>query len=267
MKQITFLLCAIGLLLLSSCSSPRPTLSVFKDLQEIGDGSINLPDYDIKLQPQDELYITVNSSEPIATAPYNLPMGNPALREELQIAQTPKQQTYIVDKEGNINFPHLGKIHVEGLTVAQLTELLTERISKEVHDPIVRVELVNFTVNVLGEVRQPTKVRVSGERFSILDALASAGHMTEYGDRTNVLVVREENGKAVYHKIDLTKSDVVSSPFFYLQQNDVVMVSPTAVKESNSRYDSNSSYKMQVVSTIVSGASVIASLIIALTVK
>ena len=91
--------------------------------------------------------------------------------------------------------------------------------------------------------------------------------MTEYGDRTNVLIVREKDGKAVYHKVDLTKSDIVSSPYFYLQQNDVVMVSPTPVKESNSRYGTNSSYRMQVVSTIVSGASVIASLIIALTVK
>ena len=188
MKQITLLLCAIGLFILSSCSSQKPTLSVFKDLQEIGDGSIDLPDYEIKIRPQDDLYITVTSMDPSATAPYNLPMGNPAVREELQMAQTPRQQTFIVDKEGNI-------------------------------------------------------------------------------DRTNVLIVREKDGKAVYHKVDLTKSDIVSSPYFYLQQNDVVMVSPTPVKESNSRYDTNSSYRMQVVSTIVSGASVIASLIIALTVK
>ena len=267
MKQITLLLCAIGLFILSSCSSQKPTLSVFKDLQEIGDGSIDLPDYEIKIRPQDDLYITVTSMDPSATAPYNLPMGNPAVREELQMAQTPRQQTFIVDKEGNINLPQLGKIHVEGMTPTQLVDYLTERISKDVKDPVVRVELINFTVNVLGEVRQPAKVRVTGERFSVLDALAAAGHMTEYGDRTNVLIVREKDGKAVYHKVDLTKSDIVSSPYFYLQQNDVVMVSPTPVKESNSRYDTNSSYRMQVVSTIVSGASVIASLIIALTVK
>lgn len=267
MKRINLLLCVLGIFLLSACNAQKPTLAVFKDLQETGDGSITLPDYDIRLRPQDELLITVTSVEPAATAAYNLPLSNPATREGIQISTTPRQQTYIVDKEGNINFPQLGRIHVEGMTTLELTKYLTERISREVNDPMVRVELLNFTVDVLGEVRQPSKVRVTGERFSILDALASAQHMTEFGDRTNVLVLREENGKATYHTLDLTKSDVVTSPYFYLQQNDVVMVSPTPTRESNSRYDTNNSYRMQVVSTIVSGASVIASLIIALTVK
>ncbi len=126
---------------------------------------------------------------------------------------------------------------------------------------------MNFTVDVVGEVRKPAKIKVSTERFSILDALASAEHMTEYGDRTNVLVIREKDGKAEYHTLDLTKSDVVSSPYFYLQQNDVVMVAPTKARESNARYDTNNSYRMQIVSTIVSACSVIASLVIALAIK
>lgn len=268
MKKIALFLCVLALLVTSSsCSMRKPTLAVFKDLQGLADGSIPLPDYEIKLRPQDELFISVSSTEPSATAPYNLPLSNPGTRDAMLLSQTPKQQTYIVNQNGDINFPELGVIHVEGLTTMQLAESLTERISREVKDPLVRVELVNFTVDVVGEVRKPAKIKVSTERFSILDALASAEHMTEYGDRTNVLVIREKDGKAEYHTLDLTKSDVVSSPYFYLQQNDVVMVAPTKARESNARYDTNNSYRMQIVSTIVSACSVIASLVIALAIK
>lgn len=267
MKRFKYLLYLAALLLVCSCSSTKPTLTMFEDLESAGSGSMVLNDYQLKIRPQDELVITVNSTDAFASAPYNLPLVNPAPTEELLLASTPRQQSYVVDANGDINFPVLGKLHVAGMTTLQLTEMLTERISQDVKDPVVNVTLINFSVNVVGEVAKPAKIRVNNQRFSILDALASAGHMTEFGDRTNVLVIREENGKAEYHKIDLTKSDVTSSPYYYLQQNDVVMVQPTSVKESNARYDTNNAYKIQVVSAIVSGASVIASLVIALTVK
>lgn len=254
-------------LMLASCSTQKPVLTVFKDLQPNGAGEIQLEESNITIRPQDELMITVTSTVPSASAPYNLPLSNPAKQGELKMSHTPSQQTYVVNKDGDITFPVLGKIHVGGLTTMELTDELAQRIAKDVKDPVVRVELVNFGVNVLGEVRNPGRVEVQGERFSLLDALAAAGHLTEYGDRTNVLLIRENDGKAEYHYIDLTKSDVVSSPYYYLQQNDVVMVSPTPTRESNSRYDTNNSYRMQVVSTIVSAASVIASLVIALTIK
>ncbi len=240
---------------------------MFTDTRGTSDEFIGLGETNIKIRPNDELLITVTSSQPEATAYYNLPLANPAKRDVITLSSQPQIQTYIVDTKGNIDFPILGSLHVEGLTTTQLKEELTRRISADVKDPVVRVELVNFTVNVIGEVAHPGRVPVHNERFSILDALSSAGSLTEFGDRTNVLLIREEDGKAQYHYIDLTKSDVVSSPYYYLQQNDVVMVSPSATRESNARYDTNNSYKIQVVSAIVSGASVIASLIIALTVK
>ena len=91
--------------------------------------------------------------------------------------------------------------------------------------------------------------------------------MKKYGDRSNVLVIREENGKATYHYINLNKSDVMTSPYYFLRQNDVVVVSPNKVRQDNSKYNNNNAYKLQVTSTIVSACSVIASLVIALTVK
>lgn len=267
-KSIIYGGIAALLLMATSCSAPKPNLKVFNDLSTTTQGSIPLPDYKITIEPQDELMITVSSIDPNATAPYNLPLSNPATQSSLKVQTTPSQQTYIVDEAGNINFPILGTIHVEGLTTTALAEQLTNRIKADVTDPLVRVELVNFNVNVIGEVQHPGRYRGTQQRYSLLDALAQAGYLTEYGDRTNVLVIREnDNGQADYHYIDLTKSDVIKSPYYYLKQNDVVVVAPTEVRESNARYDTNASYRMQVVSTIVSGASVIASLIIALTVK
>ncbi|MDE5838750.1 MAG: polysaccharide export protein, partial [Paramuribaculum sp.] len=113
----------------------------------------------------------------------------------------------------------------------------------------------------------PRTVEVKSERFSIFDALASAGDMTEYGRRDNVTVIRETPEGLVYHRLDLTNPDVISSPYYYLHQNDVVIVDPNRVRESNARYNTNNSYKLSVISTIVSAVSVIASLVIALAVR
>ena len=108
---------------------------------------------------------------------------------------------------------------------------------------------------------------MSGNRITILDALAKAGDLTEYGERSNVLIIREENGQRTYAHVDLNSSDLLTSPYYYLQQNDYIYVSPNKIKQANSKYNTNNSYKLSVTSTIVSACSVIASLIIALAVK
>lgn len=264
LKHITTI--AAAGMLMASCSTPKPALTVFKDLETNVDGSLPVEVKQLTVKPHDELLINVSSTEPTATAQYNPPLTNPA-RVGTLMSPTPSQMTYIVSDNGDIDFPVLGRLHVAGMTTQAIASMIEKRVEADVKDPLVIVQLLNFKVNVLGEVARPGSVASKSERFTILDAIASAGYLTEYGDRTNVLLVREENGKAEYHHIDLTKSDVVSSPYYYMQQNDVVMVAPTQTRESNARYDTNASYRMQVVSTIVSAASVIASLVIALTVK
>ena len=158
-------------------------------------------------------------------------------------------------------------MHVAGLSTQELTKELETRISKDVENPIVRVQLVNFRINVLGEVKKPGAISVNKERYSILDALADAGDLTEYGERSNVLLIREVDGKRIYHRLNLNNSEVLSSSYFYLQQNDVVYVEPNEIRRENAKYNQNNSFKISVVSTIVSACSVIASLIIALAVK
>lgn len=249
----------------SSCKTPQ-SLAYIENADSLKVSTLSL-DYAVKIRKADELIITVNSIVPEATSAFNLPLINPSTGNEMKMSSTPQNQSYIVDTEGNIQFPIIGKIHAAGMTTLELKNYLTERISKEVDDPVVRVQLGNFRVNVLGEVKDAGAIEVKSERFSIFDALAAAGDMTEYGERTNVLVIREENGQRQYHRLNLKDATIVDSPYYYLQQNDVVYVQPNSIKAGNAKYSQNNAFKVTVVSTIVSAVSVIASLVIALCVK
>lgn len=153
------------------------------------------------------------------------------------------------------------------MTTEELAQDLVKRISVNVEDPNVIVQLINFKVNVAGEVQRPGTVNVKRNRMTILDALSEVGDLTEYGERSNVLVIREENGERKFAHLDLNSSDLLNSPYYYLQQNDYIYVEPNKVRQDNSKYNTNNSYKLSLTSTIVSTASVIASLVIALTVK
>lgn len=252
---------------LSACSSTKTVLPYFSDISDVETGSFETGDYSAKIKPDDELLITVTSLQPGATAIYNLPLSNPARSSELFKVMTPAQQTFIVDSKGDINFPVLGSVKVEGLTVEEVQQHLTELISKDVENPIVNVSLLNFRVVVAGEVQAPRSINVTRNRYSILDALADAGDLTEYGERSNVLLIREENGERKFVHLDLNSSDVLTSPYFFLRQNDYIYVEPNKIRQANSKYNQNNAFKLTVVSTIVSAASVIASLVIALTVK
>ena len=237
----------------TSCKAPQ-SLAYFENADSLKTVGTTALDYAVKIRPADELIITVNSIVPEATAAYNL-------------SSTPQNQTYVVDTDGEITMPVIGKIHAAGMTTKGLGDYLTEKISKEVDSPVVRVQLANFRVNVLGEVKRPGAIEAKSERFTIFDALAAAEDMTEYGERTNVMVIREENGQRAYHRVNLKDARIVDSPYYYLQQNDVVYVEPNQIKASNAKYSQNNAFKVAVVSTIVSAVSVIASLVIALAVK
>lgn len=263
----SIILATAAALALASCNSSKTVLPYFTDITSVAEGTMPKGDYMPVIQPDDELFITVTSSEPMATAHFNLPMANPSVMDELGITTTPKQQTFVVSSDGYINFPVLGRIHVAGITTEQLQKQLTEKIGKEVENPEVRVELVNFQVVVAGEVMAPQTIKVNRYRFSILDALSAAGDLTPYGERSNVLLIREENGERKFVHLNLNSSDLLKSPYYYLQQNDYVYVEPNKVRQANSKFNQDNSYKLSMTSTIVSAASVIASLVIALTVK
>lgn len=267
LKTITAPVVLMLAVFLTSCTSTKGSLPYFTDITEIKEGTLPRENYTPDIKPDDELMITVMSENPEATALYNQPLTNPATVKTLELSTSTRNLTYIVSSTGDINFPLLGKIHVAGLTAEQLQDKLTEMISKDVENPIVRVVLMNFSVTIAGEVKTPQRIPVTTNRISILDALSAAGDLTEYGDRTSVLVIREEDGIRKYAHLNLNSSDVLTSPYYYLQQNDYVYVAPNKIRQANSKYNQNNAFKLSVVSTIVSAASVIASLVIALTVK
>lgn len=223
-------------------------------------------DYTTKIEPENNLVITVKSEIPEASAMFNLPYLNPASPGSTDISTTPQLQTYEVDNKGDIDFPRLGTIHVAGMTTYELKDYLTKRISEYVKDPIVTVNMQGYRIVVMGEVNAPQTIVTSADRFSVLDALAQAGDLSDYALRDNILVLRRTADNQIeYHRINLYDSDITQSPYFWLKNNDVVMVSPNKIKEDNSKYNQNNAYKLSVISTITGISSSIIALIIALT--
>lgn len=262
-----FILCALSLFSVS-CSSSKDNLTYFKNIDNVAvNQGIGDNNYVIRIVPDDELKIVVTSQVPEATAPYNLPLANYATATALSASATPAIQTYTVDKKGYIVMPVIGKIKVAGKTTDEISEEIKRLVEKDVMDPYVVVKFCGFRVNVLGEVKGPGAKRVTKERYSILDAIADAGDLTAYGKRDNILLIREIDGVKKQVRLDLNDAKLLESPYFYLQQNDIIYVEPNKIKIDNSKYNQNNAFKMSVVSTIVSAASVIASLLIALTVK
>lgn len=149
----------------------------------------------------------------------------------------------------------------------EVAEYLKEQISKYVEDPIVNIQCTNFKVSVLGEVTKPGTYEVGSERITVLEALGLANDITIYGNRSNILLVREENGTRSFHRLDLTKPDVFTSPYYYLQRNDVVFVEPNKARQGYANYSQDKQYLVSVVSAVTSAVSVIVSLCIALFVK
>lgn len=267
MKSRLLIVLIAAATLLSCNTNKENTLAYFRDLKTQEMGSLPMPkgEYKILIQPDDELVISVTSAVPEATAVYNLPMDNPAIRGNLRMATQPRTQTYIVDEKGDVVLPVLGRVHVAGKTTNAIAEEITGMIAQNVKDPYVRVDIVNFSVDVMGEVRAPQRVFTERQHFTVLDALSQCGDLTEYAQRDCVYVIRTENGKREYYRLNLNSSDVFNSPYFYLKQNDVIYVEPNKIRVDNSKYNQHNAFRLSVTSTIVSGVSVIASLIIALT--
>ncbi len=269
MKTASYVLYAC-IIFFCSCRTPND-ITYFENIQtgqQDGEIPFTSMNYELKLEPNDELSVIVNGKSPSAVALYNLPTPPTNNSKEANASVSGiTVPTYTVDSQGNIDFPILGKIHVAGKTIKELKNELQEKIAKDVVSPMVNITLRNFNVSVLGEVTTPGMLNLSTEKASILDAISMAGDITITGMRTNVLLLREEDGKKQYHHIDLTKTDLFSSPYYYLKQNDVIYVAPNEARKNASKIDPSKQYNLSVTSTITSALSVIASLCIALFMK
>ena len=197
----------------------------------------------IVIQPQDQLSIIVSSRNPELAAALNKPAANYTAGSEITSTSSGYQRIlgYVVDNNGNIEFPMLGNLHVTGLTRWELQNMIKERVISEgiLLDPIVTVEYMNFRISVMGEVNNPGTFSVTGDKITLLGALALAKDLTIFGRRDNVTVIREQNGQRNVYKVDLRKSSMFDSPAYYLQQNDVVYVYPNSVRAGQSTINEN----------------------------
>ena len=241
MKKSLLVLSLFSIFILDSCKS-------YKDIAYIQNVT---PDSIIKIAENIPALITCNDALLITVAS--------------TIQATTRMQTYKVNAEGYIDFPGIGKLKVAGLTTSEVEAMISKEIEPNVSDAIVKVQIEGNKVTILGEVVNPGVFGISKERLTILEALSLAKDLTIYGRRDNVLVVREtENGEATFYRLDLTKSDIFTSPAFYLKKNDVVYVEPNKYRKSNSSYNSSKQFNISVISTVISGVSVIATLILAI---
>lgn len=225
----------------TSCSTPRE-ISYFQDLQRGGKLEATTL-MTVRIKPEDKISIIVKSKDPQLSALFNQPIVSYHVGQGKQSSLTGSQiLSYTVDSNGDIDFPVLGKIHVEGMLREEIAACVKDKLmaSDLVKDPVVTVDFDNLKYSVIGEVNNPGQFSIDRDKVTILDAISKAGDLTIYGKRSNVVVLRHENGQLSTYKMNLCSgADVLSSPAYYLQQDDVVYVEPNKTRVRQSTVNGN----------------------------
>lgn len=251
-------------LILGSCASSKK-VAYFQNADSVSLAASKML-YDAKIMPKDQLTITVITTNPQASAPFNLSVSNTiGTSGQLYNGGSGALQGYLVDNSGNINFPIIGKLHVAGLTKTECESLIKEKVSPYLSSnekPIVTVRMASYRVTVLGEVGRPGVVPVSTEKMSVLEALAQSGDLTIYGKRDNIMLIREQpTGQKEIHRLNLNDANLINSPYFYLQQNDILYVEPNGVKAANSGIGNATSLWLSGVGIVTSVASLVVNIL------
>lgn len=241
----------VMLSLLSSCASRKDLVYFQADSTALNTAyELNAP----KLQPGDILTISITADDIRATEPFN----------QINAYQTGTAQnvnpfipTYSIDNDGFVDFPKIGKIKLTGLTRTQAVNKIRDEVSKYIVNPGVNMTIRNFKVTVLGEVVRPGTYTIDNDRITLLEALGLAGDLTINGVRSNVLVIREQNGKKDEFRVDLTKREALNSPVYYLSQNDVIYVEPNGARIQSSKYTQNTSIFVSIASLIITIVAVV----------
>ncbi|MEA4905355.1 MAG: polysaccharide biosynthesis/export family protein [Petrimonas sp.] len=259
MKKNSYLLILIAGLTIS-CSTVTDIAYFPQFDKEIN--TVNETLYNVRIKPKDLLSITVVSSEPEASRRYNL--FTPQIQELTRsLNSQPTIQSYLVDNDGNIELPILGILNVKGLNTKELESLIEKRLKPFFTEemPIITIRILNYSVNVLGEVLRPGKFETTNERMTIFEGLALAGDMTIYGRRDNVKVLREDvNGERKIYTVNLSDKNVFNSPAYFLEQNDVVYVEPNQSRANSSKYGAAETYRISTLSVLISLATLAATI-------
>ncbi|MDY8136272.1 polysaccharide biosynthesis/export family protein [Aquimarina sp. 2201CG5-10] len=238
-KPLLFLIISV---LVFSCKAPADVVYFqnSKDLEQIPSKNSFTPVFKV----DDVISILVSASDMDAARPFNLMQGSSITagisgENAASSGAGTAEPTYLIDEQGNIDFPVLGKLKLAGLTRVQVKEMIKEKLKIYIKDPIVSIRLKNFKITVMGEVNTPGSFTIPNERITIIEALGLAGDMTIRGKRQNVMIIRENDGVNTYHRIDLTSKTIFDSPAYYLAQNDVLYVEPNESQVRSSRTNNN----------------------------
>lgn len=253
MKKTPILLFLVAAVcLLTSCGSSK-NVTYFQNRETL---DLSAQGYlvDARIMPKDVLSIVVNTTTPSAAYQFNL--VTPTTQTQIQ--------TYLVDNDGKIKFPVVGELQVGGLTKTEAEQLICQTISPylaESENPVVTVRMSSFSISVLGEVNAPGTFTIAREKINVLEALARAGDMTIYGIRNNVTLIREDvEGKKSYHTLDLNDANIVNSPYYYLQQNDILYVEPNKAKAKNSAIGTSTSLWLSATGILMSVATLLVAI-------
>ncbi len=212
--------------------------------------------YDARIMPKDQLTITVSTTNDAAAVPFNMTVPTPYTVNTRSTYSQAMLQTYLVDNDGKINFPIVGELKVGGLTKSEAENMIRSKIlpyMSDAENPIVTVRMTGYQISVIGEVSRPGTFTVSREKITVLEALAQAGDLTIYGVRNNVQLIREDaNGQKSIYFLNLNDANIINSPYYYLQQNDVIYVTPNKVKAQNSSVGSMTTLWFSATSILIS---------------
>lgn len=253
--------CLIAIFLFASCQSYKK-VPYLQDAEVVEQTVQQKNLYDAKIMPKDLLTIVVSCTSPELAVPFNLTV---ATQNNVATTNTTSQavlQQYLVDNEGKINFPVLGELEIIGLTKKEAEQMIVERLKPYITEtPIVTVRMVNYKISVIGEVANPGTFTISNEKVNLLEALAMAGDMTVWGLRDNVRLIRESaDGRQEIVTLDMNKAETILSPYYWLQQNDIVYVTPNKAKARNSDIGNSTSLWFSATSIVVSLASLLVTI-------
>jgi len=244
MRQKINLVCYLAISCLIFSCSPSKDVVYFQDASQF-ETLIDDNTFTTKFKVDDLVSINISTLDPEASVPFNLFSGS----EEGGIR--PEQVSYLVDKNGEIDFPVIGNVKIEGLSPSETRELLREKLKDYLKDPIINIRIRNFTVTVLGSVNRPGTYPINGEQITIMEALGYAGDINIKGRRDNVMVIRDFDGTKVYNRINLNSKDALKSPVYYLTQNDVVYVEPNKSGKTQSSLDQRATIAISIISTLI----------------
>ncbi len=265
MKKL-FPLFLVGLtmvVMLGSCGSSK-NVAYFQNADSISLAASKML-YDAKIMPKDQLTITVITTDPEAAMPFNLSISNTLGTSGQLSTGNGNLQAYLVDNNGDIEFPVVGRLHVAGLTKTECERMIKEKIAPYLslaENPVITVSMASYRVTVTGEVSRPGVVSVPTEKMSVIEALAQCGDLTIYGKRENVMLIREDaTGQKHIYRLNLNDANLINSPYYYLQQNDILYVEPNSVKTQNASIGQATTLWFSFASILTSVASLVVNVL------